>query len=141
MVETLRPVVAEAKQRADMVIVLGHLEKTEAESILRELPDVSIAVIGHEHAPWKEPVEIDGRFVVHAEGYGRQVGRLVLRYDTATRRITSHEWTGLAVDDRKYPADPPVQAQVDRWEAKVAEAVDVPIGRATRALPRNEVRA
>ena len=79
VVETLRPVVAEAKQRADMVIVLGHLEKTEAESILRELPDVSIAVIGHEHAPWKEPVEIDGRFVVHAEGYGRQVGRLVLQ--------------------------------------------------------------
>jgi 5'-nucleotidase / UDP-sugar diphosphatase len=141
VVETLRPLVAEAKQGADMVIVLGHLERSEAESILRELPDVSVAVIGHEHAPWKEPVEIDGRFVIHAEGYGRQVGRLVLRYDTATRRITSHEWTGIAVDDREYPADPAVQAQVDKWEAKVSEAVDVPIGRATRALPRNEVRA
>ena len=132
VVETLRPIVAEAKQRADMVIVLGHLEKAEAESILRELPDVSVAVIGHEHAPWKEPIEIDGRFVIHAEGYGRQVGRLVLRYDTATRRITSHEWTGIAVDDSEYPADPVVQAQVDKWEAKVSEAVDVPIGRATR---------
>ncbi|MBZ5632199.1 MAG: bifunctional metallophosphatase/5'-nucleotidase [Acidobacteriia bacterium] len=140
-VETLRPIVAEAKQRADMVIVLGHLEKTEAESILRELPDVSIAAIGHEHTPWKEPLEVDGRFVIHAEGYGRQVGRMVLRYDTATRRIVSHEWTGIPVDTREYPADPAIQAQIDKWEAKVSALVDVPIGRATRALSRIEVRA
>jgi 2',3'-cyclic-nucleotide 2'-phosphodiesterase (5'-nucleotidase family) len=140
-VETLRPIVAEAKQRADMVIVLGHLEKTEAESILRELPDVSIAAIGHEHTPWKEPLEVDGRFVIHAEGYGRQVGRMVLRYDTATRRIVSHEWTGIPVDTREYPADPAIQTQIDKWEAKVSALVDVPIGRATRALSRTEVRA
>jgi 5'-nucleotidase / UDP-sugar diphosphatase len=140
VVETLRPLVAEAKQRADMVIVLGHLEKTEAETILRELPDVSVAVIGHEHTPWKEPIEVDGRFIVHAEGYGRQVGRLVLRYDTAARRIVSHEWTGIAVDDTVYPADPAVQAQVDKWEAKVSAQVDVPIGRAARQMDRPEVK-
>ncbi|MCU1337054.1 MAG: metallophosphoesterase [Bryobacterales bacterium] len=138
-VETLRPIVAEAKQRADMVIVLAHLERTEAESILRALPDVSVVVIGHEHTPAK-PLEVDGRFVVHAEGYGREVGRLVLRYDTATRRITSHEWTALPVDDSEYPADPGVQAQVDRWEAKVSAVVDVPIGSSTKKLSRPEVK-
>lgn len=140
IVETLRPIVADAKQRADMVIVLGHIEKTEGESILRDLPDVSIVATGHEHAPWKEPLEIDGRFVIHAQGYGRQLGRMVLRYDTATRRIVSHEWTGITVDDAEYPADPAVQAQVDKWEAKVSALVDVPIGRATRQIPRAEVR-
>ena len=140
IVETLRPIVTEAKQHADMLIVLGHIEKAEAEAILRDLPDVSVVAIGHEHTPWKEAVEIDGRLVVHAAGYGRQVGRLVLRYDISTRRIVSHEWTGLPVDDNQYPADPTVQVQVDKWEAKVAALVDVPIGRATRELPRNEVR-
>jgi 2',3'-cyclic-nucleotide 2'-phosphodiesterase (5'-nucleotidase family) len=141
IVETLRPIVAEAKQHADMVIVLGHIEKTEAEAILRGLPDVSVVAIGHQHTPWKEEEEIDGRFVIHAEGYGRQVGRLVLRYDTATRRITSHQWTGIPVEDGEYPADPVVQAQVDKWEAKVSALVDVPIGRATRELSRIEVKA
>ena len=140
IIETLRPIVAEAKQHADMVIVLGHLEKAEGESILRELPDVSVVVIGHEHTPWKEPIEIDGRFVVHAEGYGRQVGRLVLRYDTATRRITSHEWTGIAVDDSEYPADPVVQAQVDKWEAKVSAAGRCSHRPRHAALSRNEVK-
>ena len=140
-IETLRPLVAEAAQKADIVIVLGHLEKAEAENILRALPDVSVVVIGHEHAPWKASVEIDGRLVVHAEGYGRQVGRLVLQYDTAQRRIISHQWTGIAVDDKNYPADPGVQAQVDKWEAKVSGIVDVPIGRSARQLSRPEVQA
>lgn len=139
-IETLQPIVAEAKQRADMVVVLAHLDKSEAESILRRLPDVSVIVIGHEHTPWKEPIDVDGRFIIHAAGYGREVGRLILDYDTATRRITSHEWTGIAVDDRVYPADPSVEAQVEKWESKVSAIVDVPIGRATKQLSRREVK-
>jgi 5'-nucleotidase/UDP-sugar diphosphatase len=140
VVDTLRPVVADAKQHADMVIVLGHIEKAEAESILRGLPDVSVVVIGHEHSPWKEPVEIDGGFVIHAEGYGRQAGRFVLRYDTATRRIVSHEWTGIPVDDREYPADPVVQAQIDKWEGKVSATVDAPIGESGKRFSKAETK-
>jgi len=139
-VEVLRPIVADAKQHADMVIVLAHLEKDEAISILRGLPDVSVVVIGHEHTPWKEPVEMDGRLIIHAEGYGRQVGRLVMSYDTAARRIVSHEWTGIAVDDSLYPSDPVVEAQVEKWEAKVSAAVDVPIGQAGKPLSKPEIQ-
>jgi len=140
LVETLRPLVAEAKQRADLIVVLGHIDRDEGEAILRGLPDVNVVVIGHQHTPWKEEDQIDGRLVIHAEGYGRQVGRLVMNYDTATRRIVCHEWTGLPVDDSQYPADPVVQAQVEKWEAKVSDLVDVPIGRSTRTIPRNEVK-
>jgi 2',3'-cyclic-nucleotide 2'-phosphodiesterase (5'-nucleotidase family) len=138
-VETLRPIVADAKQHADMVVVLGHLEKTEGEAILRGLPDVSVVAIGHEHTPWP-PVEADGRLLIHAAGYGREVGRLVMNYDTATRRITSHEWTAIPVDDRVYPADPAVEAQVEKWEGKVEALVDVSIGRSTKQMSRPEVQ-
>ena len=57
-----------------------------------------------------------------------------MSYDTATRRIVSHEWTGIPVDDSEYPADPVVEAQVDKWEAKVSALVDVPIGRSTKPI-------
>jgi 5'-nucleotidase/UDP-sugar diphosphatase len=139
-VETLRPVIADAKEHADMIVVLGHIEKSEAEAILRGLPDVSVVVIGHEHTPWKEPIEMDGRLIVHAEGYGRQVGRLVMTYDTSARRITSQAWTGIAVDDGLYPADPAVEAQVQKWEAKVASQVDVPIGEAKKKFSKPEIK-
>jgi 2',3'-cyclic-nucleotide 2'-phosphodiesterase (5'-nucleotidase family) len=138
-VETLRPIVAQAKQKSDMVIVLAHLGRSEAELILRGLPDVSVVVIGHEHTPSK-PLEVDGRLVVHAEGYGRELGRLELQYDIATRRIISHEWTGIPVVGSEYPADPIVQAQVDKWEAKVSALVDVPIGRSVKQSSRPEVK-
>ena len=139
-IETLRPIVAEAKQHADMVIVLGHIEKGEAVAILQGLPDVSLVVIGHEHTPWQAPIEVDGRFVVHAAGYGRQLGKMVLSYDTATRRIVSHEWTGIPVTASEYPADPAVQKQVDQWEAKVATVVDVPIGEASKHLTEADIK-
>jgi 5'-nucleotidase/UDP-sugar diphosphatase len=138
-VETLRPIVADAKQHADMVVVLGHLEKTEGEAILRGLPDVSVVAIGHEHTPWN-PVEIDGRLLIHAAGYGREVGRLVMKYDTVTRRITSHEWTAIPVDDRVYPADPVVEALIEKWEGKVSTLVDAPVGRSTKQMSRPEVQ-
>jgi 5'-nucleotidase / UDP-sugar diphosphatase len=138
LVETLRPIVADAKRQADMVIVLGHLETAEAESILRGLPDVSVVVIGHEHTPWKEPIEMDGRLIIHAAGLSRQVGRLVMQYDTAARRIVSHEWTGIPVDDGDYPADPVVEAQIEKWEAKVSAQVDVPIGRSAKQFSQAE---
>jgi 5'-nucleotidase/UDP-sugar diphosphatase len=140
ILETLRPIVAEAKQHADMVVVLGHVEQAEGEAILRGMPDVSVVVIGHQHTPWKEPIEFEGRLLIHAAGYSQQVGRLVMQYDTATRRITSHEWTGIPVDDNTYPADPVVQAQVDRWEAKVSAIVDVPIGQSQKHFSDDEVK-
>jgi 2',3'-cyclic-nucleotide 2'-phosphodiesterase (5'-nucleotidase family) len=139
-VETLRPIVADAKQHADMVVVLGHLEKAEGEAILRGLPDVSVVAIGHEHTPWN-PVEIDGRLLIHAAGYGREVGRLVMNYDTANRRIVSHEWTAIPVNDSLYPADLAVEAQVEKWEGKVSALVDAPIGRSTKQMSRPEIKA
>lgn len=140
ILETLRPIVADAKQHADMVVVLGHLERTEGEAVLRSLPDVNVIVVGHEHLPWKDPIEFDGRLLIHAAGYGRQLGRLVMQYDTATRRITSHEWTGIPVYAGVYPADPDVEAQVDKWEAKVSVIVDVPIGVAAKPFSEAEVK-
>ena len=49
LIPALRPVVAEARARADLVVVLGHLFDDEDERILRELPGVDILISGHNH--------------------------------------------------------------------------------------------
>jgi 2',3'-cyclic-nucleotide 2'-phosphodiesterase (5'-nucleotidase family) len=134
VVESLRPVVAEAKQRADLVIVLGHIRVREAEAVLAQLPDVAVVVFGHPHDGLEKELERDGRLGVQATGYGRDVGRLRLRYDTERRRVVWHEWTRLPVDSRVIPADPDVNREVQAWEAKVSSVVDVPIGRSTTLI-------
>jgi len=140
IVQTLRPIVADARGRADVIVVLGHLVRAEIEAILRELPDVAVIVAGHNHRGLEEPLVIDGRIAVHAQGYGREVGRLRLRYDTRANRVASHEWTRIAVDSTVYPADSDTKAAVDRWESKVSALVDVPVGRASRRMLRDELR-
>jgi len=134
IVESLRPVVAEAKQRADLVIVLGHIRVREAEAVLAELPDVAVVVFGHPHDGLEKELEHDGRLGVQASGYGRDVGRLRLRYDTERHRIVWHEWTRLPVDSRVIPPDADVNREVQAWEAKVSSIVDVPIGRSTMLI-------
>ncbi len=136
VVESLRPVVAEARQRADLVVVLGHIRIREAEAVLEQLPDVAIVVFGHPHDGLDKELERDGRLGVQASGYGRDVGRLRLKYDTENRRIVWHEWTRLPVDSRRIPADPAVDREVQAWESKVAAVVDVPIGRSTQLIDR-----
>ena len=140
LVATLRPVVADAAAQADMVIVLGHLSNGEAEEILRGLPEVAVVVQGHGHRGFDEALDIDGRVAVEASGYGRTVGRLRLRYDVRQRRILQYDWDQLDVVAADIEPVADLEAQVQVWEARVAEIVDVPIGRAARSLDHEAVR-
>ena len=140
LVDTLRPVVAEAKQRADLVVVLAHIRIRDAEAILEQLPDVAIVVFGHPHDGLEKPLERDGRLGVQASGYGRDVGRLRLKYDTEAAASCAHEWARLPWIRRQIPADPAVDREVQAWESKVAAVVDVPIGRSTKAIDRHAGR-
>lgn len=140
LVATLRPVVTLAAAEADLVVVLGHLSGGEAAAILENLPEVAVIVQGHPHRAWTEALEIDGRIAVNASGYGRDVGRLRLRYDPGSRRILQYDWEVLPVVAAELRPDPAVQQLVEGWEARTADLVDRPIGRATRTIDGEELR-
>jgi len=140
LIDTLRPVVAEAAAASDLVIVLGHLSRRETESILQSLPEVSIVIKGHGHRGWQEPIEIDGRLAVEASGYGRTIGRLSLAYQPRSRRIESWDWELLPVIAAEVAPNPELAAEVEMWEGRVSDVVDIPIGRADRELRGREIR-
>ena len=141
LVESLRPVVEEMHERADMVVVLGHLFDDEDELVLRELPDVDVLVSGHDHGGRQEPLLVDGRVGVKLRAYGVELGRLDVAFDTDTGRIVRHEWTRIPVSSDRYPADPATAEQVEHWESQVSKRVDVSIGYCNRALDRSGVQA
>ena len=68
------------------------------------------------------------------------MGRLDLDYDADKKRLVGYDWRRIEVSAKKYPADPEVQALVDKWEAKVAEKVDETIGRSTMRMGKRELR-
>lgn len=140
LVEALKPVVAEVKEKVDLILVLGHLDRGEAEKILRGLPEVTLVIQGHDHDGWEKALDIDGRIAVNTQGYGQALGRLDLRYDARSRRLLSYRWTQLPVKAAELAADADVLEAVEKWETKVSAMVDVPIGRSTQSMSRKQVR-
>ncbi len=138
--ETVRRYAREIEDKTDLIVVLGHLYEEEEKEILETVPEVDVVVSGHNHAGLREPVVVDGRILVRVRSYGVELGRLDLEVDRKTGTVASHRWRIIKVNSSDYPADPDVEALVDKWESKVSEVVDVPIGTSKREIRQEEVR-
>jgi len=140
VVETVRRYVWALREKTDLIVVLGHLFAEEEDQLLREVPEVSLVVSGHNHGGLRRPKNVDGRLCVRVLAYGAELGRLDLKVDVPGKRIASYEWRRIPIDRNRYPPDAAVAALVRNWEARVSALVDVPIGVAERRLGRSEVK-
>lgn len=140
LVESLREPVAEMNERADLVVVLGHLFDDEDEAILRALPDVDVLVGGHDHGGRDTELLIDGRIGIKLRPYGRELGRLDLAFDRDAGKIVQHRWRRIQISQGRFPPKPAIAALVDQWESKVSERVDIEIAECVRALGRDDVK-
>ena len=108
LVDSLRVVVSEMHEQADLVVVLAHLFDDEDELVLRGLPDVDVLVGGHNHGGRQTELIVDGRIGVKLRPYGRELGRLEIAFDTESERVVDHLWTripGSPESLRSVPGD------------------------------------
>lgn len=129
--EAVRKYAAEARGRADLVVLLAHLEGAEQAAVLRQVSDVSVIVGAHVHEGLKGLEAFDGRVWVRGDSYGRELGRLELNVDVPAKRLAAWTWKRIPVN-ASVPPDPKMAAQVAKWEKRVAKVVDVPIGESKR---------
>ena len=139
--ETVARYVDEIGDRADLIVVLAHIFPDEEDRILRQNPRVPVIISGHHHGGQDEVKEHQGRICVKTRPYGRELGRLDIEFDVGRKRLVSHRWKRIPVDARSYPPDPATLELVEKWEARVAKIVDVPIGESSRAFRRHELQA
>ena len=138
--ETVQRYAEKLQDDVDIVIVLSHTFDYEDDQVLEQAPDVDIIVAGHNHGGQKEIKEHAGRLCVKVRAYGRELGRLDLTIDTEADRVVTHAWKRIAITTANYAADPEVAQLVDKWESKVSDIVDVPIGRSTKQLGSRELK-
>ncbi len=141
VVETVRKCAAELRDKSDLIVVLGHLHDAEADAILQQVPDVSVAIVGHAHRAYAKLHTFDGRIGALVTSYGVELGRLDLQVDMTAHKLKSAEWKIIPVDSNKLTPDPRVARDVAHWEAKVSKLVDVPIGEAKRRLEKKDLQA
>ena len=140
VVETVQKYVDEIGDRADLIVVLGHIEPAERLDILRKVPKVAVVVTGHRHRGMDKAEVVDGRVGVEAKAYGVELGRLDMRVDVAHRSVASWDWKKIPVDSRTVKGAPDVKKVIDKWEAKVSRIVDVPIGESKREIAGAELK-
>ncbi len=138
--ETISRYVDEIEDRTDLIVVLSHIFPREEDEILRKNPRVPLIISGHHHGGQDEVKVFDGRICVKTRPYGRELGRLDMEFDLDSKSIVSPQWKRIQIDSRKYPADQATAELVEKWESKVSEIVDVPIGEAARKISRGELK-
>jgi 5'-nucleotidase / UDP-sugar diphosphatase len=139
-IETVRKYAAELHGKADLIVVLGHLHDAEADQILQQVPEVSVAIVGHAHKEYAKLHNFDGRVGALVTSYGVELGRLDLQVDMTAHKLKSAEWKIIPVDSRKLMPDPLIAAEIAEWEAKVSKIVDVPIGDAKHRFEKRDLQ-
>jgi len=140
VVETVRKYAAEVRGKSDLIVVLGHMHDSEADEILKQIPDVSICIVGHAHKAYAQLHNFDGRVGALVTSYGVELGRLDLQVDITAHKLKSAEWKVIPVDSKKLTPDPKVARDVARREKKVSKIVDVPIGEAKRRFEKRDLQ-
>jgi len=78
-----------ATERADLVVVVGHLPVAEATRIAQSVPEVDVFLTGHSHEATAEPVRVGDTLILQAGGFGHFLGRLRLDLDAETGGVLS----------------------------------------------------
>ena len=138
--ETVARYVDQIGDRADLIVVLSHIFPDEEDRILRENPRVPVIISGHHHGGQDEVKEHQGRICVKTRPYGRELGRLDIEFDVGSKLLVSHRWKRIPINAHTYPPDPVTLELVKKWEARVAEIVDVEIGESARTFSRHELQ-
>ena len=140
VVETVRKYAVELHDKSDLIVVLGHLHDKEADDILRQVPDVSVAIVGHAHKEYAKLHNFDGRVGALVTSYGVELGRLDLQVDMTAHKLKSAEWKIVPVDSKKLTPDPKIASEIAHWEAKVSKIVDVPVAEAKRRFEKRDLQ-
>jgi 2',3'-cyclic-nucleotide 2'-phosphodiesterase (5'-nucleotidase family) len=140
VVRTVRRYAAELRGRADLIVLLAHIDGAEEQEVLDSVPEIAVSITGHIHEGLAEAESHDGRVLVRMKCYGEELGRLDLQVDTATGKLAAWTWKKIPVDSTAIAPDAGVAALVDRWESQVRARVDRPLAVSRRAFTASEVK-
>jgi len=99
------------EQGCDVVVCLSHLGAMYDIYGLSEVPGIDIIVGGHSHDLFVEPVTRNGKIIVQAGAFGRNLGELKVRIGSGGT-VELESWTVHAVDG-SVAEDPQVKAAVN----------------------------
>lgn len=85
----LQSILETVAERADLVVVVGHLSVEEAVRIVRSVSGVDVFLTGHSHEATPDPVGVGETLILQAGAFGQFLGKLRLELDDETGDVLS----------------------------------------------------
>ena len=106
---------------AEFIICLSHSGtdngKGEDYELARAVSGIDLIVSGHTHTTLRQPIVVNGTYIVSAGPYCRNLGSITLRWDSQGNK-TLAEYELIPIDET-LPDDPDIAALVEGWKEQV----------------------
>ncbi len=103
--EALAGVLKREGDKADLVVVLGHLPVKAARAIAAKVPGVDVFLTGHSHELTRAPVRVGDTIILQAGAFGRYLGVLTLEIDAVTGTIEEAENSFREIEETPVDQD------------------------------------
>lgn len=115
-------------KQCDIIVVLGHLgsvEETEGQNtsikVAEQVSGIDLIIDGHSHTYFKEPLEVNGTYIVSANEWGKYVGEgnLIIK----DGKMISFTWQDVEITSEAFPPDAEVTAIIAPYAEKAAASL------------------
>jgi 2',3'-cyclic-nucleotide 2'-phosphodiesterase (5'-nucleotidase family) len=138
--DTVNRYAQELQDKADLIVVVGHMHQEEGSELLRQSPKVAVVVEGHNHRGRTEAEVVENRIAVGCRANGVELCRLDLEVDVRSRKVVSWKWHRIPVIAKAIAPAKDVAKLVTKWEQQVAKKVDVVIGTSEKEFDQPTLR-
>jgi 5'-nucleotidase / UDP-sugar diphosphatase len=135
--DSLRPVIAEVRKQASIIVVAAHIGTADATQLAREVPGIDVIIAGHDHAPVQTARLEGATTIVDAGPYTQYLGRLEIIVDRATGTmkdaVRGGVLTPIAANPNVKP-DPEIAKLVAERRAETEKYTSRVVGRTSAPL-------
>lgn len=133
----LRKWVPEARAKgAQTIIVAAHVPQPELIALAKEVADLNIPLMLGGHSHELDQMKVGNTWVVNTGQWWDSYSRVNLDYDPANGKTTVLSASQVWLQQNKARADRKVQAEIDRWKARLDKEYNSPIGYTAAGLKR-----
>ena len=118
-VSTLREIVPALRESCDSIILLSHLGDAGTDDVLRQVPGIDVAVVGHTYTSYKTERIVADTVVLAAAYEGRFIGRADLQLDVENGKVMAVEIRITSLD-AQIGDDPDMAAEIAAFKERVS---------------------
>ncbi|MFT4412935.1 bifunctional metallophosphatase/5'-nucleotidase [Fredinandcohnia humi] len=118
----LKEVLAQLKEKTDMILLLSHLGINEDKQIANNFPEIDVILGGHTHHLLKNGELLNNTLLCCAQKYGNYIGHVTLQIDTTKNKLIKSEASVIRTND--LPECEDTKKRLDHYWNESIEILD-----------------